>query len=99
MGTLRYEKEYAEQMEKVRLSREIERKRDVLKLEEAELNARMVALQRDLEVRRAELARLELEQTNGEARWQTNLDKLVKMRSGDISDDDLDRDPEPDKGR
>ena len=99
MGTLRYEKEYAEQMEKVRLSREIERKRDILKLEEAELNVRMVALQRDLEARRAELARLETDQTNGEERWQVNHGKLLKMRSGDISDDDLDRDPEPDEGR
>jgi circadian clock protein KaiC len=99
MGTLRYEKEYAEQMEQARLGREIERKRDVLMLEEAELNVRLVALQRDLEARRAELASLEMEQTKGEKRWQTDRDKRIKMRSGDPTDDDSEGSTEPQQGR
>ena len=99
MGTLRYEKEYAEQMEQVRLGREIERRRAVLKLEEAELNVRLVALQRDLEARRAELANLEIEQASGEKRWQTNHDHLAHMRSGDAPENGPNSEPDARKGQ
>ncbi len=98
MGTLRYEKEYAELREQARLSREIERKRDELKLEEAELNVRLVALQRELEATRAELASLEMEQTSGEKRWQTDRNELAKMRSGDTAGNGPNLDPDTYKG-
>ena len=43
----------------------------------------MIALQRDLDAKRAALSSLEKEYTNGENRLQTNRDYLAKMRSGD----------------
>jgi circadian clock protein KaiC len=83
MGTLRYEKENAEIQEKARLRREIEGRREELRLEEAELNVRLIALQRDLETKRNALANLEMDEANNEKNWQTTQDDLERMRRAD----------------
>jgi circadian clock protein KaiC len=62
MGTLRYEKEMADKDQLEHIAEEIERKYRELELAEAELNARQVDLQRDMEVKRIELEQLEKEQ-------------------------------------
>lgn len=55
MGTLRWEKERAAQLEREYVRAETESKRREIKLAEAEIHVRMEALKRELEARRAEL--------------------------------------------
>lgn len=55
MGTARWEKESEARSEQLRLRAQSERARRELELAEAEISARMAALQRELEARKAEL--------------------------------------------
>lgn len=99
MGTLRYEKELAEVAEKERLRNQNELKRVELKVQEAELNAHIAALHRELETKRTELANLENEQSQHEQQWHENRARLSSMRGGEVAaDSDPDGDQNTGKG-
>ena len=81
MGTLRWEKEAEEKARKLQRHTEFTQKRRELQLAEADIGARIAALQIDLERQRAELARYSGEDearqlSSGE--WQN---ELIRMRS------------------
>lgn len=99
MGTLRYEKELAEVAEKERLRNQNELKRVELKVQEAELNAHIAALHRELETKRTELASLENERFQHEQQWHENRARLSSMRGGEVTaDSDPDGDQNTGKG-
>ena len=83
MGTLRWEKERAEALEKERARAEVERKQRELELSEAETLARMEALKRQLEAQRAELALLIAQQKAQEEEWRVRQKDLSEMRDAD----------------
>lgn len=83
MGTLRFEKESAERQERVRLREERGRRRRVLELEGAELNARMEALRRELDAQQAALRDLAQEDQDREDAWNEELTNRRRMRGAD----------------
>ncbi len=83
MGTLRWEKERAEALEKERTRVEVERKQRELELSEAETLARLEALKRALEAQRAELALLIAQQKAQEEEWRVGQKDLGEMRDVD----------------
>jgi len=74
MGTMRWQREMAEKAEQQRAQLEVGRKAHVLKLAEAELNARVATLHRELATKRFELAAF----THEESR---RLDQLGRYSS------------------
>jgi circadian clock protein KaiC len=83
MGSLRWEKERAEALDKERTRAEVERKRRELELSEAETLARLEALKRQLEAQRAELALLIARQKVQEEEWGVRQKDLGEMRDVD----------------
>jgi circadian clock protein KaiC len=93
MGTLRWEKEAEERARKLRQNTEYTQKRRQLQFVEADITARIAALQLDLERQQAELARCTLDDEARHAssgKWQS---ELRRMRSSDAAA------PEPKKLR
>jgi circadian clock protein KaiC len=83
MGTLRWEKEAEERARKLHQQAEYGHKRRQLQFAEADIAARIAALQLDLERQRAELARCTLDDETRQVsagEWQN---KVRKMRSAD----------------
>jgi len=83
VGTLRWERERAEEEERQRLEREIERKRREIELAQAETTGRIEALQRELEARRMDLTRLNEEQVTGERRHVVAAKEMRRLRDAD----------------
>lgn len=83
MGSLRWERERAEALEKERARAEVERKQRELELSEAETLARLEALKRQLEAQRAELALLIAQQKAQEEEWGVRQKDLGEMRGAD----------------
>lgn len=84
MGTARWEKETAEQLERERERTEMERKRQELEIEEAEVAHQMAALQAQLEMKKSELALLTRQQALREKHWVERREALVSRRGGEI---------------
>lgn len=82
MGTLRWEKEEEQRHEEVRARRQMQEKRRELAIAEAEVEARMQLLQRELAAHRAELAALEAEQELREKRRAASTEAVRQMRLG-----------------
>jgi circadian clock protein KaiC len=85
MGTLRWEKEDAERGRNVKRRAEFDHKRRELQVSEAETNARIKALQQDLERQRADLAAYSSE---NEARIVSSSDRekeLRRIRGADVA--------------
>ncbi|RPI53544.1 MAG: circadian clock protein KaiC [Chloroflexi bacterium] len=82
LGSLRWEKERAETLEKQQLRAELERRRHDVELAEAEAEARLKAVQRRVEARRAELAALMEAQEEQELAWRQYTEDLVQRRTG-----------------
>jgi hypothetical protein len=83
MGTLRHEKEAAEASERAFARLEAERKRRELELAEAEASTRIAMLQRELEARQAELARLREEEKTREQQWRIQQEGVQRLRAKD----------------
>lgn len=82
LGSLRWEKERSEAVERQRLRDELALKRREAELAEAESEVRLAALQRRVEARRAELAKLEREQEEQERAWRRQTEDLIRRRTG-----------------
>jgi circadian clock protein KaiC len=83
MGTLRWEREREEASERARVRAEIEKRRQALKVAEAEAVARQRALEGEIQARRAELAALEQEQARQESAWQQRRNGIQRRRRAD----------------
>jgi circadian clock protein KaiC len=81
MGTLRWERERAEQGEHDRLQADLARKQREIELARAELNARMEALQRELAMKQADLDLL-LEVEAARRREVTRLREGISIQRG-----------------
>jgi circadian clock protein KaiC len=81
LGSLRWEKERDEMLNKERIRAELELKRHDLELAEAEAEARLKALQRRVEARRAELAGVIKAQEDQELSWRQRTEDLVERRT------------------
>lgn len=82
MGTARWEKEAQIRNDEHRQSVARERARRDLQLAEAELTARIAALQRELEARRTELALVESEGDDGDLRAGNIRESIERLRGG-----------------
>lgn len=82
MGTARWEKEAQVQEEQTRSRAKSERARRELALAEAEVAARIAALQRELEARRADLALVEEEDRSRETEVGTAQEAILRLRGG-----------------
>ena len=83
MGTLRWERETAEQGKAKILRAEAKRKRVKLEFARAEVHARIETLQRELEAQQADLDLLAVEQEQNERQSGAHQGDLLKMRSAD----------------
>ncbi|MBK8025485.1 MAG: hypothetical protein IPK19_29845 [Chloroflexi bacterium] len=83
MGTLRHEREVADDLEKQRVRNEVEQRRQELQFAEAEAKLRLEAIQRDLVAKRAALEQLEREQVERERMWQTTRSDRLQYRGVD----------------
>ena len=81
MGTLRWEREAEQQVERERVQAQIERRRKELELAQTETEARMAIAQRELEAHHAELTELRLEQEARERTWHERRAGLQERRS------------------
>lgn len=86
MGTARWQKESEEETEQARIRNEIDRKQRELGMAEAEANARMEAIKRELEYRRSDLESLLKEQQLREERAKTLHQALSHKRGGSDND-------------
>ena len=86
MGTLRWEKEAQERSRKLRRRAELGVRRSRLQLAEADIAARMGALQIDLERRRAELAALARDDEAGQTSSGKWTREVRRLRSADAPD-------------
>ena len=84
MGTLRYEKETAEQFERERVRIEVEQQRRELELAEAEIHARIQVFERDLDTKRAALRAVEIEQATKEVEWTSRQQNMQRLRGADV---------------
>ena len=82
MGTARWEKEAQVREDELLRQAKSERARRELALAEAEVGARIAALQRELEARRSELALAEDEDTSRKQDAGTAHDALLRLRGG-----------------
>jgi circadian clock protein KaiC len=83
MGTARWQKEAEERATEELQRGSVEQKRRELELAEAEVNARVEVLQRELALKRAELERLQSTETIRRQRMQLQRDALQTLRSAD----------------
>ena len=83
VGTARWEKEAELREAERRAAREAERQQALLELAEAEIDARMTALQREREARRAELRAALTERQERSARESTTRDEVQRRRGAD----------------
>jgi circadian clock protein KaiC len=88
MGTLRWEKEAAERRAEEEKRAEAERKKIVLELTGAEINAKMQALKKELEANRAELERISGEEEDRLSGEERRLDDIQRMRRADFSEEE-----------
>ncbi|MEJ2207773.1 MAG: circadian clock protein KaiC [Anaerolineae bacterium] len=100
MGTLRWEREQALQAERDRLRVEMEHRRHELQLAEAEIQARIQAMERELEARRADLEMLSRSEVLQESVWRDSDREVVRRRMEGASaendaPDRVDQAPEP----
>ncbi len=84
MGTARWQKEAEEAAERERIRFETERKRQEIETVEKEIQARMDALNREVEGRRAELAMLLREHESREKQWIERQREMVEIRGGEV---------------
>lgn len=83
MGTLRWQQEEAERVERRRRQLELEHKRRELEAAEAEAEARMRALELELELRRAESAALAEEHRAWDRQSEGRTEETRQRRSGE----------------
>jgi circadian clock protein KaiC len=83
MGTLRWEKEEAEKKEEMFRRSEAHKKRIELEKSEAEINAKIIALRRELDANRADLERLAEEEEKRKAASDDRKAGLLKRRIAD----------------
>ena len=83
MGTLRWEREEAEKHEEALKRSEAQHRRIELELAEAEINAKIMALKREMEANRADLDRLAKEEEKRKATDGERRADIRKRRSGD----------------
>jgi circadian clock protein KaiC len=83
MGTLRWEKEAAEQVEREILQAERNRKRSDLQLASAAIQAQIEALRCELETRQADLNLLDAEEKGSEQLLDAHQKDLLKLRDSD----------------
>lgn len=81
MGTARWEKEAEARLQITSADAEVDRKRRELEDAEAQLQAQIEGLRRDLESRRTELQRLEIERSDRERR-QASMREHLGLRGG-----------------
>ena len=86
MGTLRWEKEEAENHEKSIKRSESHHKRIELELTEAQLNAKIMALRRELEANRSDLEKLYEEEEKDDAADNKRKADLYSRRGGDSAE-------------
>lgn len=85
MGTLRRERELADELEKQRIRSEVEQKRLELQIAETEANYRVQMLQQELAAKRAALEQLEREQHEREQHWEAGHQDRLQWRSADTT--------------
>jgi circadian clock protein KaiC len=95
MGTLRWEREDAARAEREKVRADWERRAHELESTRAEAQARIAAIQRELDAIEAEHLLLEQEREAGEARFQDRRDELRSLRR---ADSDRREEPSSDKG-
>ena len=83
MGTLRWEKEAEERARKLQRHADFTQKRRELRFAEADITARMAALQVDLDRARGELARYSSEDDARQASSKERKNKVLRMRGSD----------------
>ncbi|HSJ57607.1 MAG TPA: circadian clock protein KaiC [Anaerolineae bacterium] len=81
MGTLRWEREREQELERKTAQLAAERQRAEMELAEAEVQVRMAALQRELEARRAEMAMAAMVRAAQEAEWVAMEEARIRRRS------------------
>jgi circadian clock protein KaiC len=86
MGTMRYEKEFAERRARQQHQAETERRRRILEIQQAETRSRLDMLQRELDAQAAELAFLEQEEESQERQQQAFRHEVSERRSGEVAD-------------
>jgi circadian clock protein KaiC len=82
MGTARWEKEAEVRDAEIQRRAKSERARKQMELAEAEVGARIAALQRELEARRAELALVEAEGETREQESGSTQEMILRLRGG-----------------
>lgn len=83
LGTMRWERERAEALDKERSRAETERRQRELKLSEEEMLGRMEVIKHQLESQREDLALLIAQQKDQNEDWQTWQKELLDLRGGD----------------
>jgi circadian clock protein KaiC len=83
MGTMRWEKEEAEKHEKITKRSEVHHRRIELELAEAEINAKIMALRRELEANRSDLESLDKDEENRKSADENMLTDMRKRRGWD----------------
>jgi circadian clock protein KaiC len=83
MGTARWQKEAAEKSAEELLHKNFEHRRRELELAQAEVNARIGALQREMDLKRTELEMLLSTEAGRIKQFDMTRDALWNMRSGD----------------
>lgn len=89
MGTLRFEREASQRQETERRQEEMERQRQELAMAEAETLASLEALRLRLEGQRAQLARLEQEQSAYQEKQEDQQERIFRLRKGDQTSEEL----------
>jgi circadian clock protein KaiC len=83
MGTARWQKEAAEKAEEAILRANVEHKRREFELSQAEIDARIDALQREKAIKQAEMELMQATETQRLKRADQIRDELLMLRSGD----------------
>lgn len=99
LGTLRHQRENAVQFERERAKLAVETHRREVELAETEINARIQTFQRDLEIKRAALRAVELEQVRQESEWASRQQEERRLRDADTAQlDNTSGEPPPFSG-
>lgn len=88
MGTLRWEKEASKRLEDEMAMRDAEKKSIDLDLAEAEIKAKIEALNRELEANKAERSRLGTEESGRMTGLKSTANHIKKLRKGDVRERD-----------
>jgi circadian clock protein KaiC len=83
MGTLRVEKENADEVQRQGIRLELERKRREFEIAEAEIRARMAALESELQSRREQFELTAREHEAKERLWESQRRSMEQLRGGD----------------